>query len=423
MTIDIGSEHAATNDELDLIACCLNGWHPADVDITADEFHEPRHAATWTAILTASETGMVSVDSVRLALGPAGDKAAVWLFDLWSRPVVAANAPALAERIRTAAQIRDLDNLAIRIKQATSGPMPDPAAIAESIRQHLDRPFGTVRDVETIAEALPRVIDQLQSGEPAGLSTPWPDLDGHIHGLAPSRLYVVAGRPGGGKSLLGQNLAAWWSQVHRLPTYFASMEMTTDELTSRSIAQAGQLDLDTIQSRDLREPHWAKVATAQKVLMDSLVHVCPNPTQTIESIRSGARDLKRRKGLGLIVVDYLQIITPRDRRIPREQQVAEYSRGLKVLAKELDVPVVALSQLRRLNDENGKPRRPTMSDLRESGAIEQDADAVLLLHQAEREQPAELLVAKARAGRTGTVPLTMQTHWATIASAYQRYGA
>lgn len=419
MTIDQAPEYAATNDELDLIACCLNGWHPADVDITADEFNEPRHAATWTAIVAASETGKVSVDSVRLALGASGDNAAIWLFDLWARPVVASNAPAFAERIRTAAQIRDLNNLAIRIKQATSGPMPDPSAIVESIRKHLDRPFGTVRDVETIAEALPRVIDELQSGKPAGLSTPWPDLDARIHGLAPSRLYVVAGRPGGGKSLLGQNLASWWSEHHKLPTYFASMEMTTEELTNRSISQAGKLEMDVIQSRNLRESHWAKVSKAQSVLMDSLVHVCPNPVQSIESIRSGARELKRRKGLGLVVVDYLQLITPRDRRVSREQQVAEASRGLKVLAKELEVPVVALSQLRRLNDEKGDPRRPTMSDLRESGAIEQDADAVLLLHQIERERPAELLVAKARAGRIGTVLLTMQTHWATIASAYQ----
>lgn len=405
-----------SNDELDLLACCLSGWSPHDVDLTADEFDEPRHAATWRALHAVADAGnKPDPSAVRLALGPSGDKAAVWLMDVYARPVVPSNAPMLAERIRKAAQLRDLRDLAQGIMSRTSEDEPEPSDIAEYVRRSVNRPYGIVRDTETFADALPRVIDQIQHGTAAGLATPWPELDRKIHGLGKDRLYIVAARPGVGKSLLGQNLAWHWSQRHGLPVYFASLEMSTDELTTRTLAQVSQVTLNAMLSSNASEADWASIDMAAPKLANAKVHICPSPTQTIDSIRAGARDLQRREGLGLVVVDYLQLVTARDRRSSREQQVAEISRNLKLLAKELHVPVVAMSQVKRLND-NEKNRPPSMSDLRESGAIEQDADAILILHIPDPDTywMGQLLIAKARAGERGVIDLEMATHFATI---------
>lgn len=409
----------APNDEIDLIACCLNGWPPAEVDIRESDFDQPRHAAVWRAICAAAESGVVSPASVRLALGPSGDKAAVWLMDVFARPVVPANAPAFAARIVKATALGDLQRLGQQLIQRATADDADPELLNTWARERLQQPTGVTRHMETIGDALPRVIDQIQTGQQAGLDTPWPDLDRLIHGLAEDRLYIVAARPGVGKSLLAQNLAMHWSTRHKLPVFFASLEMSADELTTRALAQSARVPLDALLSGDVTEGQWDAISGASPEMLSSRVHVCDDAGQTIDQIRSGARAIQRRHGLGLVIVDYLQLVTPRDRRVAREQQVSEVSRGLKLLAKELHVPVVALSQVRRLND-GEKNRRPTLSDLRESGAIEQDADVVMILHMPDEQNDpwhAELLVAKARAGRRDAVDLHMATHFATIASA------
>lgn len=293
----------------------------------------------------------------------------------------------------------------------------DPDATRSWVRDKIEAPTGIVRETQTVADVLPDVLDQIEKGHQSGLSTPWPDLDRRIHGLAEDRLYIVAARPGVGKSLFGQNLAWHWSAQHQLPTYFASLEMTSHELTTRLIAQTAEVEMDALLSGRLNDGHWSKISHATQKLTESRIHMATDTTQTVDMIRNGARDLQRRSGLGLVIVDYLQLVTPRDRRIPREQQVSEVSRGLKLLAKELHVPVVAMAQLRRQSD-GEKSRKPTLSDLRESGSIEQDADAVLLLHIPDEAMAwdADLLVAKARAGSKGTVELAMATHYAQIRS-------
>ena len=409
------------NDELDLLACCLTGWSPHDVDLPADEFDEPRHAATWRAIVAVADTGSrPDPVSVRLALGPDGDKAASWLADVFTRPVAPSNAPALAERIRNAAHLRDLADLGRGLIGDATQPDADPAAIVERYRDRLDRPIGNLKATETLADVLPRVVDQLESGHAAGLSTPWPDLDRHIHGLAADRLYIVAARPGVGKTLIGQNLAMHWATRHNEPVFFASLEMANTELGTRVIAQTAKVDLSSLQEAKVSEMQWQDIERAMPTAMKAPVHLCADGVQTVDSIRANAREIQRRHGLGLVVVDYLQIVTPRNDRLPREQQVAEVSRRLKLLAKELHVPVVAMTQVKRppTASPGSTPSRPTMADLRESGAIEQDADAVLILHIPDEKQAhiAELYVAKARAGKKGVVNLTMRTKWATVDS-------
>lgn len=416
-------EPAADNDELDLLACILNGWDPSDVDLTADAFRDPKLEATWRAACKVAAAGStVNLATVRMALGAKGDIAAPWLLEVYGRPIVPSNAPALAARVKRAADLRALVALGRRILQEASMDGAEPEKVIDLLRKAADEPMGTIRGTETVQDAIPRVVDQIQRGVVAGLSTPWPDLDRKIHGLAEDRLYIVAARPGVGKSLLGQALAMHWAQKHGLPTYFASLEMSTDELTMRALAQASRVDLDYMLSGDMSERLWNQLGEKIPVWGADLIHVCDDPGQTLESIRNGARNLQRRNGLGLVVVDYLQLMTPTDKRANREQQVAALSRGLKLLAKELHVPVVAMSQVRR-QAEGERNKRPTMNDLRESGAIEQDADAVLILHIPEPKEPGEgeLYVAKARAGRRGGLPLQMLTSWASVVPSARAY--
>lgn len=402
----------ARDDELDLIACVLNGADPDRLHLGVEHFDGTQTREAWRAILHVANTGgRPDPTTVRLALGGNGSNAAPWLIDVFARPVVPGNADALAAKLRRTAHLRDLQGLAIRINRQCFDPDADPLSIVEMVRREIDKPIGAIHTTRTLGDVMPNIIDELESGAPSGLSTPWPELDRKIHGLTPGALYIVAARPGVGKSLLGQNLALHWSRHHHRHSYFASVEMKTEELAKRALSQTSRVYLSRLLDGGLMERDWDQITTATAILGDDLVHICDDPGQTLESIRSGAREVKRRHGLGLVVVDYLQLVTPSDRRMVREQQVAEVSRGLKLLAKELDVPVVAMAQLRRLQES-----KPTLQDLRESGSIEQDADAVMLLHipDAEIQHIGELLVAKARAGTRGPVALEMLTHWATI---------
>lgn len=407
---------SARDDELNLLAACMNGYDPRDTGITAAQFDEPRHAHTWKAMLRVINSGRaIDPATVAAEVGPEIDP--IWLFDLFAAPIVPANAPSFAAHIRRAAELRNLQDLARGIMQRATTDMADPAEVSSWARSKLDTPTGAIRDTETFADTLPRVLDQIKSGQQAGLATPWPDLDRRIHGLSPGRLYVIAARPGGGKSLAGQNLAWHWSRRHQLPTYLASLEMDPEEITTRTIAQVGQVRLSNLISGNLegREPEY--VGTAQRLMQDALIHMCTDPRQTIDTIRNGARQLQRRHGLGLVVVDYLQIVRPRDPRMPRREQVDEIARDLKLMAKELQVPVVAMTQLNREGSKD-RGRPPVLSDLRESGEIEQAADVVILLHRPDPEVPEEgqMLVAKARNGSTGPVDVLMRTFYASIES-------
>lgn len=415
MTADIDYLETATAalDEQEVIAAVLNGADPESLHLIPEHFDSTQPRAAWKAILDIANTGSkVNPTTLRVALG---DSASVWVLEMFAKPVVTANAEFVAHRVRRAAHLRDLQSLAVRINQACMSGVQDPTSVVEMIRVEIDKPVGTVHGTETFADALPALLDELQHGRSAGLSTPWPELDKKIHGLSPGELYIVAARPGVGKSLMGQNLAVHWSRKHAATTFFASIEMGAMELTRRALAQTSKVDLSNLLDPEtLEDWDWQKIDAAAAVLLDDRIHMCTDPSQTLESIRANARDVKRRHGLGLVVVDYLQIVNPRDRSMIREQQVAEVSRGLKLLSKELQVPVVAMAQIRRIQGD-----KPTLNDLRESGSIEQDADAVLMLHIPDEAAPweAELLVAKARSGTRGPVSLEMRTHWSKIVSA------
>lgn len=217
-------------------------------------------------------------------------------------------------------------------------------------------------------------------------------------------------------SLAGQNLAWHWAHRHGLPVYFASLEMTADDITTRTLAQVSQVALDALLTGKMEERDWDRVGRTTAAMTSAPVHICTDTGQTVDTIRNGARQLQRRAGLGLVVVDYLQLVRPRDMRMTRREQVDEIARGLKLMAGELGVPVVAMTQLNREGARETRP--PALSDLRESGEIEQAADVVILLHRPEPDQPevGQMYVAKARNGSLGPVDVVMRTWYASIDS-------
>jgi replicative DNA helicase len=270
-----------------------------------------------------------------------------------------------------------------------------------------------------ISDALQETLDQLEqlygsSGEVTGVPTGYLDLDDLLLGLQPSNLVVLAARPGCGKTAFALGAAANVAMAMRRPVLFFSMEMGTLELTKRMLAAEARVDARKLQTGKIPEGDWTRISHAVGRLAEAPLFIDDNPHCTVMEMRAKARRTKARHGdLALVVVDYLQLMTPSTSRRTenRQVEVAEISRGLKILARELECPVVALSQLNR-QLEYRADKRPMLADLRESGSLEQDADVVVFLYRDEIYNPesdqrgtAEVIVAKHRNGPTGVTRL------------------
>ncbi|MCL1899311.1 MAG: replicative DNA helicase, partial [Promicromonosporaceae bacterium] len=236
-------------------------------------------------------------------------------------------------------------------------------------------------------------------------------------GLHAGQRVIIAARPAIGKSTLAIDIARAASIHHQRPAVVFSLEMTRNEITMRLLsAEAGVL-LQRLRNGEMRPEDWQRVAQVQGRLEQAPFFIDDSPNMTLPEIRAKARRLKQQHGLELIVIDYLQLMTSGKRVESRQQEVSEFSRALKLLAKELEVPVIALSQLNRGPEQRGD-KKPMMSDLRESGSIEQDADIVILLHREdayEKDHPrageADFIVAKHRNGPTATLTTAFQGHY------------
>ena len=242
-----------------------------------------------------------------------------------------------------------------------------------------------------------------------GARTGFTDIDGILHGLKKGHLYIVAGRPSMGKTTLALNIAETVSE--QTPVAIFSLEMPAVELTEKFICSVGRVDYSRYLAGQPEDDEFPRVTRAASTLQDRKILIDDNGSLSITQLRSRARNLKRKHGLGLVVVDYLQLMSARGDKESRRIGIEEISRGLKALAKELDVPVVALSQLSR-ECEKRPNKRPVMSDLRESGSIEQDADVVMFVYRDEVynvDSPdagiAEILIRKNRAGKIGMTRL------------------
>ena len=270
------------------------------------------------------------------------------------------------------------------------------------------------RPIKTILPEVVNRIDELYNseGKMTGISTGFGKLDEMTSGLQPGDLIIVAGRPSMGKTTLAVNIAENAALGAGKSAAIFSMEMSAESLTLRMISSLGRINQGHLRSGRLQEEDWPRIDSAMTQLGQAKLFVDETPALTPTEIRARARRLKRERGLDLIVVDYLQLMQVAGTKENRATEISEISRSLKALAKELKVPVIALSQLNR-GVEQRQEKKPVMSDLRESGAIEQDADVILLIYREEvydqnttRKGIADIIIAKQRNGPTGEVQLT-----------------
>ena len=263
--------------------------------------------------------------------------------------------------------------------------------------------------VESFAE-LERLYNQ--KTPITGIPTGFADLDYKTAGLHNSDLILVAARPAMGKSAFVLNIATNAAVKANVPVVIFNLEMSKEQLVNRMLCSEAMVDSNKVRTGKIEEDDWVKLATALGPLSEAPIYIDDTPGISIMEIRAKCRKLKLEKNIGLVIIDYLQLVQGSGKRnASREQEISEISRSLKILAKELDVPVIALSQLSRAAEQR-QDHRPMLSDLRESGAIEQDADIVMFLYRddyynenSEKKNIAEVTLAKHRGGSTGTVEL------------------
>ncbi len=306
-------------------------------------------------------------------------------------------------------------------------------SVPEDVSHVLDRAESLVFDVAQrrvvdsmtpLRDLLGQSLDHLEQlfgrGETVtGLATGYTDLDEALAGLQPSNLVVVGARPAMGKTSFALGIVAHVGIRLSQPVLLFSLEMSHLEITQRLLASEARVDASRMRTGRLRDSDWPKIGNAISRMSEAPIFIDDNPQLTVMDIRARARRLKSREGLGLVVVDYLQLMTGRHGAENRQVEVSEISRGLKILARELEVPVVALSQLSR-GLEMRQDKRPMLADLRESGSIEQDSDVVLFIYRDELYNPdasdsqgtAEMIVAKHRNGPTGVTRLAFIGHHA-----------
>lgn len=390
--------------------------------VEAGDFYAPRHELVYAAI-TALHSKGVGVDPVTVAaeLARRGDLAQAgglpYLADLYAAPPTTANVGYYARLVRDQAVQRRLHAAGTRIAQLAESGEGDIDELVEHARAEVDAVSRATAATGWVASSIDDTIEELDA--PAVFfPTPWDALNTVIGGWAPGRLYVLGARPAVGKSLVAINAATHIAQ-HR-PVALNTLEMSEYEVHLRIIANLASVNLTHLIEHRLTPDDWDRVSRARARIADLRLSVDDRPEITTTEVASHARTTARQAGepLGAVVVDYLQLMSAKTGRRRehenRQQEVAAFSRSLKILARTQACPVIALSQLNR-TAEGRADRRPTMSDLRESGALEQDADVVILLH-VDEDDPSTLHVAipKNRHGETKSFELQRIGHFARI---------
>ncbi|HTU20243.1 MAG TPA: replicative DNA helicase [Gemmataceae bacterium] len=386
--------------------------------LTAQSFYLDANRKIYQAILDAHGDAGRPVDLVLLHdelhhRGQLDDIGrAAYLAELWDSAPTAANVLYYARLVRDRAMVREIIRASTEtLRDAYEQNQPAEELLADAERRvlsigELGTEGQTYTDAEILAECLMRIDSRRQKdGRLSGLSTGFDDLDGLLAGWQESELVIVAARPSVGKTAIGLTFAA--NVVFQLgrPVFIASMEQSRHELMERLLCAQAQVDSHRIRRGCQRPEEDDRLADAAQGIARGLLHIDDRAGQSMLRIAANARRLKRKYGIALVVVDYLQLIEPENRRDPRHEQVGQISRRLKGLARDLRMPVLALAQLNR-ESENRAGQRPRLSDLRESGSIEADADTVILLHRPrDNDERLDLLIEKQRNGPTGEVSL------------------
>ena len=408
------------------------------VEIIRDrDFYRPAHELIFTVIIDLYGRGEPADPvTVSAELTKRGEIAraggAPYLHTLISAVPTAANASYYARIVRERAIARRLVEAGTKIVQlgyAAEGEVDAIVDLAEQeVYQVTERRAG--EDFVQLNSLIPAALDQIermQSGEIAeGIKTGFKDLDSLTHGLHPGNMIVIAARPAVGKSTLGLDIARHAAIHDGSCSVIFSLEMSRSEITMRMLSAEARVALNNIRAGTLSDEEWSRLARRMGEISEAPLFIDDSPNLSMMEIRAKARRLKQRHDLKLVVIDYLQLMTSGKRVENRQQEVSEFSRQLKLLAKELNVPVIAISQLNR-SPEQRSDKKPMLSDLRESGSIEQDADVVILLHRDDLYDPqnrsgeADLIVAKHRNGPTKIVTVASLLHFAKFGDIAPKY--
>ncbi|WP_062985788.1 replicative DNA helicase, partial [Nocardia salmonicida] len=395
------------------------------------DFYRPAHQAVYDTILDLYSRGEPA-DPVTVSAGldRRGELKRIggppYLVTLTQTVPTAANAGFYAEIVAEKAILRRLVEAGTRIVQFGYA-----GADGQDVAEVVDRAQAeiyevterrTTEDFTPLEELLQPTLDQLDviaslGGQSAGIPTGFTELDELTNGLHPGQMIIVAARPGLGKSTLAMDVLRSCSIKHGHASVIFSLEMSRTEIVMRLLSAEAKIKLADMRSGRMNDTDWVRLSQRMSEVADAPLFVDDSPNLTLMEIRAKARRLKQRHGLKLVVVDYLQLMSSGKKVESRQQEVAEFSRALKLLAKELEVPVIAVSQLNR-GPEQRIDKRPMVADLRESGGIEQDADMIILLHRPDafdRDDPrigeADLIVGKHRNGPTATITVAHQLQY------------
>jgi replicative DNA helicase len=397
--------------------------------VRGGDFYVPKHEIIFDALLSLYSHGEpTDVIAVTDELIKTGDLqragGADYLHTLTALVPTAANAGFYASIVAERALLRRLVEAGTRIVQmgyAGEGEVLDLVNNAQAEIYSVAANDNT-EDYVPLNVAVDAAIEDIEAakgrdGQFTGVPTGFSGLDQLTNGLHPGQMIIIAARPALGKSTLALDLARAAAIKHNMPAIFFSLEMGRSEIAMRLMSAEASVPLQSMRKGTLDQRDWTTIASVRGRINDAPLYIDDSPNMTLVEIRAKCRRLKQKVGLRLVVIDYLQLMTSGKRVESRQQEVSEFSRALKLLAKELQVPVIALSQLNR-GPEQRADKKPAISDLRESGSIEQDADMVILLHREsayEKENPrageADLIVAKHRNGPTDTVTVAFQGHF------------
>ena len=410
-------------------------WEQVADAVSAEDFYRPDHRLIYEALAELINVGrpgdVVTVSEHLERRGRLADAGGLAYLGTLARDTpTAANARAYANIVRERALLRRL----IEAGHAIVASVFSDEGLA--VRDLVDRAEARVFEIaeqgahsrggaRKVSALLPELIDKIDEWHShpdklRGLATGFTDFDNKTGGLRPGDLVIVAGRPSMGKTTLAVNMAEYAavSPDSKSSVAIFSMEMPAEQLVTRMLASIGHVPLNSIRSGRISDDDWVRITAATSQLSEAKIFIDESPALTPTDLRARARRLKREHGLHLVVVDYLQLMQVPGTKENRATEIAEISRGLKSLAKELQVPVIALSQLNRAVEQRNE-KKPVMSDLRESGSLEQDADMILLIYRDEvydknttKKGMAEIDLAKHRNGETGTFLLTFQGQYA-----------
>jgi replicative DNA helicase len=402
--------------------------------LTPEDFYREAHQAIFKAMVSLFEKNepqdIITVTNLlkdRNVLDAIGGPA--YLANLTDIVPVAANIVYYAQIIRAKSVLRRLIQTCTEIASRCFDEQDDIDSLVDDAEQtifEISRSKSS-QQFQSLSSIIPETFKKVEKLAErkeliTGVPTGYDDLDRMTSGFQPSDLIILAGRPSMGKTALAMNIAQNAAIFNKVPVAVFSLEMSKEQLGMRMLCSVSRVDSQDIRTGFIKDPDWPKLARATGILSEAPIYIDDTPALSVLEMRAKSRRLKSEFDIGLVVVDYLQLMRGRSNAERREQEISEISRSLKAMAKELDLPVVALSQLNR-SLESRPNKRPQLSDLRESGAIEQDADLICFLYRDEiynksednpRRGIAEVIVGKQRNGPTGTVDLTFIDKFTTF---------